>query len=114
LLDDLHQHEQKDLFVASFKAYEQGDKQVRSFCVWVDGADSLLPETDEIHLYQPGPNQSKGNVVAVASWRQVRDICGDLLEPAGLYPERYRVREFPTSGQLEQLKSNGNRSLARE
>jgi hypothetical protein len=114
LLDDLHQHEQKDLFVASFKAYEQGDKQPRSFCVWVDGADSLLPETDEIHLYRPGPNQGKGNVVAVASWRQVREICGDLLEPAGLYPERYRVREFPTSGQLEQLKSNGNRSLARE
>lgn len=115
LLDDLHQQQQQDLFVASFKAYElPTDKQLRSFCVWVDGADSLLPETDEVHLYRPGPNNSQGKVVAVASWRQVQEVCGELLEPTGLYPERYRVREFPSAEQLDQLKIDGDRSLVRK
>ncbi|MGZ8901868.1 MAG: hypothetical protein ACXW3Z_17380, partial [Limisphaerales bacterium] len=109
LLEDLHQQQGKEVFVASFKAYEEPPhKQLRSFCVWVEGVSSLLPETDEIHLYRPGPNNSKGQVVAVTSWRQLQKVCGQQLEPAGLYPERYLVSGFPSLEQIAQLKVNGH------
>lgn len=105
LLQDWHQREGRDLFVASFSAYEHSTtKQLRSFCIWPDGADSLLPETDEVHLYRPGPNNTKGDVLAVAPWRRLMAVCDDLLEPQGLYPERYRAREFPSAEQLERLR----------
>jgi hypothetical protein len=30
----------------------------------------------------------------------VQDIAGDLMQPEGTYPERYRVLDFPSARQL--------------
>jgi len=39
-------------------------------------------------------------LAAAGTWQQVRDIVGDLMQPLGTYPERYRVVAFPNSEQL--------------
>jgi hypothetical protein len=41
--------------------------------------------------------------VATAAWEQVEDVAGGLLARADMYPERYRVRSFPTDQQLTAL-----------
>jgi hypothetical protein len=38
--------------------------------------------------------------VAAGSFQRVRDVTGDLMQPQGTYPERYRVLEFPSATQL--------------
>ena len=35
-----------------------------------------------------------------ADWERVAGVAGDLMEPQDLYPERYRVVEFPSDEQL--------------
>jgi hypothetical protein len=42
-------------------------------------------------------------VVAACSWARARTIVGDLMTPVGMYPERFRVDQFPTPEQLEAL-----------
>ena len=37
-------------------------------------------------------------------WNDVEQMAGDLLEPQGMYPERYRVDGFPSQAQLTALK----------
>ena len=34
-------------------------------------------------------------------------MVGDLLEPIEIYPERYRVRAFPSDEQIEAIKAGG-------
>jgi hypothetical protein len=36
-------------------------------------------------------------------WEAIQSVCGDLMQPIGLYPERYRVIEFPTDEQLQAM-----------
>lgn len=44
-----------------------------------------------------------GKLVAKAGWDRVLRVVGALMEPQGLYPERYRVRSFPSDEQLTDL-----------
>ena len=34
---------------------------------------------------------------------RVRSIVGDLMEPQDVYPERWRVREYPNEAMIEQI-----------
>jgi hypothetical protein len=51
-------------------------------------------------------------LLGVGEWDRVREVVGDLIEPLGVYPERYRVRSFPTSEQLREIKCDGPDLLA--
>ena len=45
-----------------------------------------------------------GGGIASAEWDQVVSIVGDLIvREEDYYPERFRVREFPTRQQLEAI-----------
>jgi hypothetical protein len=64
------------------------------------GVDSLLPRTDVIFFMDPALG-TEAPPVAIARWEDVEKVVGELLVPAeGLYPERYRVRGFPSEEQL--------------
>jgi hypothetical protein len=39
----------------------------------------------------------------IVEWDRVWDVLGYLMEPQGMYPERYRVEEFPSGRELERL-----------
>jgi hypothetical protein len=101
LLDKIHESTGEDVFVASFSAVQQKDSgRVTSYGVWAEGVPTLLPETDDLVLMRGNPQTDDIHVAASGSWQRVREIAGDLLQPLGIYPERYRVTEFPTEQQL--------------
>jgi hypothetical protein len=101
LLNALHKKTGEDLFVAAYNAVKRGE-MVISYCVWSEGVDTLLPRTDEVFFFRQGTDQ-KGEIVMTAEWSKVAQVVGELMEPCGLYPERYRVRAFPTPEQFASM-----------
>jgi hypothetical protein len=94
----------EDLFVATFSAIQRKETgRLTSYCVWSEGVSSLLPETDDVLLLRPDPSGEKAQLVASGSFQRVRETVGDLMQPLGTYPERYRVLEFPSERQLAQI-----------
>jgi hypothetical protein len=101
LLDQIHTKTGDDVFVASFSAVQQKETgRITSYAVWADGVPTLLPETDDVLLLRGNPQSEEIQVAASGSWQRVREIAGDLMQPMGFYPERYRVAEFPSDQQL--------------
>ena len=97
-LNAMHRKTGEDVFVASYSAVKR-DGRVVSYCVWSEGVDSLLPRTDEI-IFARADAAGKPQVAARAAWDRVMEVAGALCERCDLYPERYRVRAFPTAEQL--------------
>jgi Protein of unknown function (DUF1444) len=104
LLDQIHEQTGQDLFVATFSAVQhKSTGRISSYSVWSDGVDTLLPETDDVVLLRPNPAADKLEVAAAGSFERVRDVAGELMQPQGTYPERYRVLEFPSTDQLAEI-----------
>jgi len=104
LLDQIHEQTGQDLFVASYSAVQhKSSGRITSYSVWSDGVETLLPETDDIVLLRPQPGADKVAVVAAGSFQRVRDVAGELMQPQGTYPERWRVLEFPSPQQLADI-----------
>lgn len=103
LLKSLYQKTGENVFVASTIAVKDKETGVLStVCSWARGVDALLPRTDMIGFTLP--DEAKGHQVACkATWKDVEAEVSELMEPAGFYPERYRVREFPTPEQLSRM-----------
>jgi hypothetical protein len=55
-----------------------------------------------IFLFRP-TSDSDGEVVASGEWETVRRFVGELMEPQDMYPERWRVRGFPSAQMLERI-----------
>ncbi|MCA9000207.1 MAG: hypothetical protein KDA80_24630 [Planctomycetaceae bacterium] len=89
-----------DVFVASYSGIESQDgTKLRSYSVWGEGVDTLLPRTDLIAF-----GQLTGEPCLV-DWSKAREIIGHLmLADDELYPVRYRVREFPDEQSMETLR----------
>ena len=118
LLDALHKKEGLDVFVASLmliqedkgkedKGKEAGgkrgtDKAVSSVATWTEGVEALLPRADRLVFLRPRAG-GEPDILGMAEWGRVEEVLGDLLEPQGLYPERYQVQSFPTAEQVDLL-----------
>ncbi len=101
LLDQIHQHTGEDVFVASFSALQnKATGRLSSYSIWSQGISSLLPQTDDVVFLRADRGLDKVEVVAAGSWERVHDVAGDLMQPEGTYPERYRMLEFPSAQQL--------------
>jgi hypothetical protein len=102
LLTQLHAKEGEDLFVASFSAMRDKETgEVFSYCVWSDGVEALLPRTDCIVFYQG--NGDEGRVLGSVAWDEAVEAFGDLMTPLEVYPERWRVSEFPSVERLDEV-----------
>jgi hypothetical protein len=89
--------------VASYSAQQDRTTgAITSYCTWTKGVRLLLPKTDLI-----GFVCGEEVVGGLVSWSKVEEIAGDLLVPQGMYPERYRVEEFPSDDQLEAITDVG-------
>lgn len=79
----------------------QRDDGIISYCVWSAGIVSLLPRTDWVMFFRPnGDNEPLGH----GDWDRVIAVVGDLMtEVEDLYPVRFRVSDFPSAEQLEQI-----------
>jgi hypothetical protein len=106
LLEAHHQADEEDLFVATFSGIhnpQTGD--VKSYCVWSEGVESLLPKTDLVHFFRAGGAKEEGSILVTCEWEAAEQALKPLLELQDMYPPRYRVRSFPSANQLRTLKT---------
>ena len=83
-------------------AFEK-DGVATSVASWGEGVDSLLPRTDQIAF-----SRERGDTTLV-DWGTAAEIVGNLLvEDPSYYPIRYRVREFPSDSQFDELAAVGD------
>jgi hypothetical protein len=101
LLEAVLEKEERDLFVATFKAIH-ADGRIFSYAVWTKGVHTLLPRTDRVVLLNPEETEVQPLDVP---WEVLQRYAGDafVLE-AGLYPERYAVKGFPSDEALAALR----------
>lgn len=87
-------------FIATYSVLQKKDSsEILSYSVWGEGVDTLLPETDRVVLIK-SRDKSEGFV----PWGRVLEVMGaDIEEVPGLYPKRFRVREFPTAEQIAEM-----------
>ena len=100
LLDKLHKQRGEDVFVASFSGIgREGTNELTSYCVWGKGVPvaGLLPRTDLVAFSQQGQKP------LMVPWDRAVEVVGDLMEPMGMYPERWRMFEFPNDDQLKAM-----------
>jgi Protein of unknown function (DUF1444) len=102
LFDKRHEREKTDIFVATYSAMQNKAGRIASYCMWSDEVDSLLPKTDQIFFFCPHAPKDK-QLAARGDWNRVQSIVGDLMEPQDTYPERWRVREFPSEAMLGKI-----------
>jgi hypothetical protein len=99
LLDAEPDRAAADVFVASVLLIaDAGSDAVRTLTTWAQGVTALLPRTDSVAF---GPLADGGHLEV--PWSRVEAVLGAELEPQGLTPERYLVKRFPTSEELERL-----------
>lgn len=101
LLNEIHEKEGIDIFVASYKIYERKDGFAYSACIWTNGIDTSLPQAENIAFMTDVENPD----YFVVPWDAAASVVGDLLElEPDLMPVRYRARQFPTAEQLATLR----------
>jgi hypothetical protein len=95
LLDKVHAKKKQDVFVASYMAMSNKDTgQVMTYCVWSKNALAFLPHTDQIGFVEEGKQP------LMADWDRVIEVVGHLMTPLDIYPQRFRVSDFPTDEQF--------------
>ncbi|MBW3595847.1 MAG: DUF1444 family protein, partial [Planctomycetes bacterium] len=100
LLDAVHEKQGVDVFVATYSAIEKESGEVMSYCVWSKGVDAYLPKTQKVMFVEEGQQELIGG-----DWDAVQRVVGRLMAPVeDLYPPRWRVRDFPSAAELEQLR----------
>ena len=101
LLNAIHEKQETDLFVASYKIYEQKDGTAYAACVWTNGIDSSLPRAEHIVFMV----DVEGKDFFTVPWDAAAPVVGNLLEQeVDLLPVRYRARQFPNSEQISELR----------
>jgi hypothetical protein len=104
LLEQLQEGEADPAYIAPCTAMRDKESgEAFSYCVWSEGVHAWLPRADMVVFYRH--DEENGQVLGSAPWEEVVQVAGDLLEPLDLYPERYRVRDFPGEEVLEELLS---------
>ena len=97
LLDRRHDSLGRAITVAPFRLERTASGQTGSFTVWSGTREEVwLPEADRLCL-----DLASGRTWL--SWEAARRRLSHLLEPVGLFPERYRFRDLPGADVLEQL-----------
>jgi len=107
LLNDYYRQQGEDLFVAA--TFTKAGWKWPTITCWTEGVDALLPRTALIGFQSvcQGEGEIRVGFQAAAEWERVQEVVGDLMEPSGLYPERYRVRSFSNPDQIEAIKGDG-------
>ncbi len=91
-------------FIGTFSAMQNATTgEIRSYSVWAEGVDTLLPKTDLVHLVRLGQGADDGKLLASCEWEQLAAVCGPLLAAQDTYPPRF-LREFPSAAQLKALR----------
>jgi hypothetical protein len=105
-LEKLYEERGEDVFVAAYTPYQDERGRSISYAVWLKGVDAILPRAEVIFFMDPALGK-EAPPVGIARWEEVVKADGELLVPVeGLYPERYRVRDFPPQEQLDRWQND--------
>lgn len=108
VLEALLESNGHEILVATLRAFRSPAGDVFTACAWQDGLEALLPQTDRIDFVRPGPGNTPSSArVWSTTFDVARRTLGDLMQPSGDVPERWRVSGFPTDAQLEQMALEG-------
>ncbi|MDR3671554.1 MAG: hypothetical protein P4L36_11960 [Holophaga sp.] len=101
LLDKRHGASGQAITVAPFQVEPGPGGGTTSFTVWSPAmGEAWLPVADRVRLgWELGGEPGK----AWVPWAKVQERFSHLLEPVGLFPERYRFKQVPPAGLLESL-----------
>ena len=76
----------------NYTIYNNGNEDEKLVCcVWTDGIRILLPQTDHVGFVFQHEGELKAGM---ATWDEVMESFGHMLQPQGYYPERYLVEEL--------------------
>jgi hypothetical protein len=101
LLDRRHGAAGQAITVAPFQLERTPAGETRSFTVWSQGmGEAWLPVAERVKLaWEVGGERG----LAWVPWARAQARLSPLLEPVGLFPERYRFKAPPPAGLLESL-----------
>jgi hypothetical protein len=87
--------------VAPFQLELNPAGETTSYTVWSQAmGEAWLPVADRVRLaWELGGERGR----AWVPWEKAQARLSHLLEPVGLFPERYRFKEPPQAGLLESL-----------
>jgi hypothetical protein len=108
VLDALLQANGHEIAVATLRAFRTAAGDVFTATAWLQDTEALLPQTDRIDFVKVGADGTPdANQVWSTSFDVARRTLGELMQPIGDLPERWRVRGFPTLEQLEAMAHEG-------
>ena len=108
VLDALLQANGHEIAVATLRAFRTTGGDVYTATAWLQDTEALLPQTDRIDFVALGADgQPDTNRVWSTSFEVARRTVGELMQPIGDLPERWRVKGFPDPGQLEAMAREG-------
>lgn len=108
VLDALLETNGHEILVATLRAFRAPSGDIFTACAWQDGLEALLPETDRIDFVRPGEGELPSSAkVWSTTFDVARRTLGELMQPIGDLPERWRVKDFPSDAQLEQMAAEG-------
>lgn len=102
LLDARYAKYGEDVFVANhwLRRERETGRFRGSFGTWSEGVDTLLPKAQSIALVRIEEQH-----FVYVPWERVVAIAGELMVPMGWWPERFRVRSFPSSAQFAEIEA---------
>lgn len=102
LLDQIHEKERIDIFVASYRAYENTDLGgLFGVAQLTRGVRTLLPKADYVWFYC---TESK-EIISVP-WSAAEIAFPPLASESSYYPELVLISDFPDHDQLEALRQS--------
>ncbi len=107
VLEALLQANGHDITVGTMRAFRTPDGAIFTACAWMENVEALLPQTDRIDFVKVAADGSAQGQVWSTSFEIARRTMGELMQPSGDLPERWRVRGFPTAEQLELMANEG-------
>jgi hypothetical protein len=108
LLDAMYDAAGVNVLVATMRAFRVQGGEVFTACAWTEEIESLLPKTDRIDFVRNGKDGTAATgKVWSTSFAMAQKTIGNLMEPTGDFPQRYRVKQFPTESQLQLMADAG-------
>jgi hypothetical protein len=99
LLKKLHKQTDQEVSVARFLlGQDESTGEAFSYCLWCPDLPILLPHVDRVAFMEEEDDRPM-----LVDWDRVCEAVGHLMEPQGMYPERYRVEDYPYGHILEKL-----------
>lgn len=97
-------HPPGECFVSSMLSIRDPDTGApQTAATWSKGVRCLLPRADVIGFVEPQLSDNKALIYGLVRWDTAAAVMGDMLEPQGLYPERYLVKGFPSGEQMAKM-----------